>query len=47
MGRGKDSPEIIPYGGNKGRNIEKDRRGQVEDRGELGMVASMQTGHLD
>jgi hypothetical protein len=32
MGRGKDGPEMIPNGGNKGGAMGKDARGRVEDR---------------
>jgi hypothetical protein len=47
VGRGKGGPEEIISGGNKGRQIAKNGRGRVEERGEPGVVASVQTGHLD
>jgi hypothetical protein len=47
MGRGKDSPEMTPCSGNKGRKIENDGSRRVEDRGEPSMAASVQAGHLD
>jgi hypothetical protein len=46
MGCGKDGMEMIPSGGNKGGKTEKNGRGRVEERGEPGMVASVQAGYL-
>jgi hypothetical protein len=45
--RGNEGPEVIPSGGNKGGQMEKDGRGREEERGEPGTVASVQAGHLD
>jgi hypothetical protein len=47
MGRGKGGPEVITSGGNKGRQMAKNGRGRVDERGEPGAAASVQTGHLD
>jgi hypothetical protein len=46
-GRGNDGPEEITHGGNKGRQMAKNGRGRVEERGEPGAAASVRTGHLD
>jgi hypothetical protein len=45
VGRGNASLEEILLGGNKGGQIVKNGRGRVEERGEPGMAASVQTGH--
>jgi hypothetical protein len=45
--RGNDGPEEIHYGGNKGGQIRKDGRGRVEERGEPGVAAPVQAGHLE
>jgi hypothetical protein len=47
MGRGKDSLEMTPCRGNKGRKMEKDGRGREQHRGEPVMAASVQAGYLD
>jgi hypothetical protein len=48
MGRGKDGPEIILHGGNKGGETAKNGRGREEERGEQpGEVAPERTGLLD
>jgi hypothetical protein len=47
MGRGKGGLEEITSIGNKGGQRGKNRRGRVEERGEPGMAALVQTGHLD
>jgi hypothetical protein len=47
MGRGKGGPEVLSRGGNKGGIMDKNGRGRVEERGEPGAVASVQTGHMD
>jgi hypothetical protein len=47
MGRGKGGPELITSRGNKGGQMAKHGRGRVEERGEPGVAASVQTGHLD
>jgi hypothetical protein len=47
MRRGKEGLEVITSGGNKGTKTEKHRRGREEERGEPGMVAPVQAGHLD
>jgi hypothetical protein len=45
--RGKDGPEEINHGGNKGGQIRKDGRGRAEERGEPGAAAPVQAGHLN
>jgi hypothetical protein len=45
--RGKEGPEVIPSGGNKGGQREKHGRGRDQERGEPGAAASVRTGHLD
>jgi hypothetical protein len=40
-------PSFPLCGGNKGRKMDKDRRGREEDRGEPSIVASVQVCHLD
>jgi hypothetical protein len=47
LGRGKEGPEITQCGGNKGGKMDEKGGGRVEERGEPGMAASVQTGHLD
>jgi hypothetical protein len=47
MERGNDGPEMKTSKGNKGGKMGKNRMGRVEDRGEPGMAASVQAGHLD
>jgi hypothetical protein len=47
MGRGKEGPEKITSGGNKGGNMGKNGRGREEDREEPSMVAPEQAGLLD
>jgi hypothetical protein len=47
MSRGKDGPELIPSGGNKGGKMENDGRGRVEESGEPSAAAPVQAGHLD
>jgi hypothetical protein len=47
IGRGNEGPEMITSGGNKVRKTEKHGRGRVEERGEPGVVATVQAGHLD
>jgi hypothetical protein len=47
IGRVKDSPDMKPSGGNKGRKMGKDGRGMVEERREPGAVAPVKAGHLD
>jgi hypothetical protein len=45
--RGNDGSEVIQCGGNKGGQIGKDGRGRAEERGEPGVAAPMQAGHLE
>jgi hypothetical protein len=45
--RGNEGPEVIPSGGNKGGQMGKHWRGREEERGEPGMAAPVQAGHLD
>jgi hypothetical protein len=45
--RGSQGPEVIPSGGNKGGQMEKHARGREEERGEPGVAAPVQAGHLD
>jgi hypothetical protein len=45
--RGNDGLEETQCRGNKGGQIRKDGRGRVEERGEPGMAAPMQAGHLE
>jgi hypothetical protein len=47
MGRGKGGLEVLSYGGIKGGIMDTNGRGRVEERGEPGAVASVQTGHMD
>jgi hypothetical protein len=47
MGRGNVGPEQITSGGNKGRQMGKNGRERVEERGEPSAAASVRTGHLD
>jgi hypothetical protein len=47
MGRGKEGPEITQCRRNKAGKTDEMGGGRVEDRGEPGMVASVQAGHLD
>jgi hypothetical protein len=47
MGRGKGGLEELSCGENKGGKIAKNGRGWVEERGEPGAVALVQTGHMD
>jgi hypothetical protein len=46
-GRGNESPEVISSGGNKGGQMGKNGSGREEERGEPGVVALVQAGHLD
>jgi hypothetical protein len=47
IGRGKDSPEMTPSGGNTGGKTGKNGRGREQDREEPSLVASVQAGHMD
>jgi hypothetical protein len=47
LGQGNVGLEEITSGGNKGGQMGKDRREREVNRGELGMVAPMQVGHLE
>jgi hypothetical protein len=47
MGRGMEGQEMTTSRGNKGGKREKHGRGREEDRGEPGMAAPVQAGHLD
>jgi hypothetical protein len=47
LGWGNVRPEEITSGGNKGGQMGKYGRGREEDRGEPGVVAPVQAGHLD
>jgi hypothetical protein len=47
LGRGNVGPEEITSGGNNGGQMGKNGRGREEDRGEPGVAAPVEAGHLD